>query len=71
MNTATQLFRENRVLQILYRKACLYTQPNVVQSSWAAKFSMRKDLNFTFNDNSVLRIVRGSCGRFIHASLSI
>lgn len=71
MNIAFQLFRENRVLEILYRKACLYTQPQVVKSSWASKFSLRQDLNFTFNDNSVLRIVRGSCGQFIHASLSI
>lgn len=71
MNIAFQLFRENRALEILYRKACLYTQPQVIKSSWASKFNLRQDLNFTFEDNSVLRIVRGSCGQFIHASLTV
>lgn len=64
---ASQLFRENRVLTILYRKACLHAEPKVIKS----RFSLRQDLNFTFKDNSTLRIVRGSCGQFIHASTEL
>lgn len=71
MSIALQLFRENRVLEILYRKASLYTSPEVRKSSWASKWSLRQDLNFTFNDCSTLRLVRGSCGQFIHASLEV
>jgi len=71
MNIAFQLFRENRVLDILYRKASLYTKPNVIKPTWGSKWTLRQDINFTFNDNSTLRLVRGSCGQFIHASLSI
>ena len=71
MTIAMQLFRENRVLEILYRKASLYTQADVVKPTWGSKWTLRQDINFTFNDSSTLRIVRGSCGQFIHASLSI
>lgn len=69
MTIAVQLFRENRVLEILYRKASLYTHPNVVKSSGASKWSLSQDINFTFNDTSTFGLVRGSCGQFIHASL--
>ncbi len=67
MTIAFQLFRENRVLDILYLKASMYTQPYIKPSM----FKKSQEINFTFPDASELRLVRGSCGQLIHASLDI
>jgi len=65
MNIASQLFRENRVLDILSQKCALYIEPTIVRSTWTAM----SEENYEFNDGSKLRIVIDKDGNRMFASL--